>query len=174
MTAGILPPTRHKCGKLKQPTKEQREEAERAKANAEKQHAAKQPHREGLPDPLGLVTREDVFLIFCLAHKIRSEWQDAGTKYRAAYSGWQLVKDSPGRTRQGGSAGDLDFDEALRKTVELGMAERSMRRAVGKELELVTSNMILMNVQPEEADSCRIKDALEALAIHFGTMPARR
>lgn len=170
--AGILPKQKYPNGKPRKPTVAERQEAERNKANAERQHAASQPHRKGKPDPLSPLL-ENAFGTFCVQHKIREEWHRAGEAYRAIFRSWKIVKDSPGVIRGFGASGDMDPELALKITFDMGMAERALNRA-GKDCKPALNRVIIDNLTPEDSDTSPIIEALGALAIHFGTMPARR
>ena len=151
----------------------ERAEAERAKMNAEKMHAAKQPHRVDLPDPLGTVTRENALEVFCLAYKIRDEWRSAGVTYRNLAQMYLASIDADGLPSDGLGSGEMSDERVAEIEEKYFKAQRAVMRVGANRLtainKITKDNVILSNARADH-----IKDALGALAVHFGIMPARR
>ena len=170
--AGILPARREKNGRLKRPTMAERQEAERAKANIERIHAASQPHRKGKPDPLSPLL-ENAFGTFCVQHKIREEWHRAGEKYRKQaldYLASIEAKDVPG---DNSSSGEMSPERAA----EIKAAYLESQSAVawhGMNRLTALNKLVRDNVSLPDTRASHIKDALGALAVHFGMVAAKR
>lgn len=130
MNVAISPSHREKSGKLKRPTKKEREMAARSRT-AEFQEIAvvlAQPHRRGDPDQ----RKSSSWGRFCMRNKLARELFDAGERYGQIYSRWCLLK--TGRAIEGHSAGSSaglePTPENIRQTVEnLEAAESALRFA---------------------------------------------
>lgn len=166
---------REKNGRLKRPTKAEREAARLAKLDPEKSTVLNQPHRKGDRDQ----RRESPLGRFVMDRRLKSELYDAGEEFATIIRTWRRLKGLPGVISNGpGAAVSADDDEIADKINRLARRMRDADAAM-RPRDAAAVRWLVLECNPlddpKELDLCRrIEWGLFDLAIHFGMIAKGR
>jgi hypothetical protein len=162
---------RHPGGKIKQPTKAEREAAEKAREQAEKATVLAQPHRRGDTDQ----RCESALGSFVIRNKLRSELYDAGQAYADLVRRWRLVIGGvriEGHKSLGADQHEVTRELADKLTKRVDEADNVLRRCRAYPwvrhivVDYPTKDIRAL---PREAQPV-ITAGLFELAVHFGLL----
>ena len=163
---------REESGRLKRPSVEERKRADRIRLLGERAFVASQPHRRGEMSQMA----GSVLGRFCLRHKLREEFYNAGQSFARTVSSWRSAKGvpvsrnaSPGPTPAPTTPEqDAKRVDTLRK--KMVGCEKAMLD-IGIEALIAVRQLTLDEFELSHEQVEHAKDGLAALAVELRFVP---
>lgn len=171
--------TREPNGRVQRPTVDRLNEMTAASRRKEQQTVLDQPHRQGIRDKhgdewAGHAWAESPLGRFCIRHKLRHEYYDAGLAYASIVSCWRGAKGVPHSATKGdgGSCAEGPDEDAVARWQKQMIGIETVMRREGINCFLAVRTLVL-DVGDIGLDQDRAALAgLFAVAVELGTLRA--